>query len=182
MTSATSTRTRRPAGKRTAGEQPADVEAEALVDLDDDLDDDLGDGDGAVSGVVISPDLVFVTPPKDRPAQSVAERSIRFSIDGETYTIIRPAKLQESIAGLIESGARRATEADVLFAGATFLRKVLAPESLARINARLEDDADDFEITDLFDNLERIALALIKSSPAAAGRGPVPARRRAVGR
>lgn len=176
MTSTTTTK-RKPA-KRTAAEQPADD-----AGLGDTWVDPIAlDDDGALDGVVISPDLVFTTPKKERPAESLAERSINFSIDGETYVIIRPAKLQEAIAGLIESGARRATESDVLFAGSTFLRKVLAPASLARINARLEDDADDFEITDLFDNLERIALALIKSAPAAPRGGPVPARRRAVGR
>lgn len=171
--------TRKPSA-RPAAEQPvADDVAEDLGEVDDGAE---AVDDVAVEGVVISPDLVFVTPKKERPAESVAERSLPFSIDGETYTLIRPAKLQETLAGLIESGARRATEADVLFAGATFLRKVLAPESLARLNARLEDDADDFEMADLFETLERIAVALIRSSPAAANRGPVPARRRAVGR
>lgn len=170
----TSTKTRTaPASKRAAVE-PATAEVDEQPLDDTELDD------RTLDGVIVSPDLVFVTPKKERP--STPATPIKFSIDGEVYTIIRPAKLQEAIAGLIESGARRATEADVLFAGAAFLRKVLAPESLQRINARLEDDRDDFEITDLFDNLERIALALIRSAPAAPRTGPVPARRRAVNR
>lgn len=130
--------------------------------------------------VVIAPELQFTTPKKHRPVTE--DKPLPFSIDGAVYTIIAPAKLEEALAPLIAAGARAANESDVLFAGANFLQKVLAPESLIRINARLNDPADDFTLVDLFDKLERIAVYLVRTAPKAEGAGaPVPARRR-VGR
>lgn len=184
MTSTTTTK-RKPAARRKAAAADV-VDAQAVDQLDDldELDDDpIAEADTpTLAGVVVRPDLVFTTPAKNRTREPEAERALPFTIDGAVYTIIRPNKLEETIAGLIESGARRATEADVLFAGMTFLRKVLARESLTRLQARLDDDDDDFEIGDLFDTLERIAVALVRSAPASTGRGPVPARRRAANR
>jgi hypothetical protein len=168
----------------------AAVEVEGVVPLDvddaaplvDDEPAELDVDEGALSGVVVPPALTFTTPKKQRTQDDVTERSIAFTIDGEVYTIVRPRKLTEALAGLIEVSARRATQGDVLFAGSNFLRRVLAPESLTRIQARLDDDDDDFAIGDLFDNLEAIALELIRLEPSGAASGPVPARRRAVNR
>lgn len=173
-------RTKRAAVEPVEGAVPLDVDDAAPLDAGGpaELDDD----QGALSGVVVAPALTFTTPKKQRAHDDPAERSIAFTIDEELYTIVRPRKLTEALAGLIEVSARRATQGDVLFAGSTFLRRVLAPESLTRIQARLDDDGDDFEIGDLFDNLEAIALELIRLEPTGAATGPVPARRRAVNR
>lgn len=128
-------------------------------------------------------DLRFTTPKRERARQPVEERTLDFSIDEHRYTLIRPEKLPEALAGLIESGARRATEADAIHSGMTFLRKVVAPESLARIQARLDDDDDDLSIVDVFDMLDTLAVALVRSAADAGAPVPaaaVPARARAA--
>jgi hypothetical protein len=112
-TTATTTRKRRTAAADTAA--PAGDELDVT-------------GEQALEGVVIAPELQFVTPKRER--SQVDDELVPFSIDAEQYTIIAPAKLEETLAPLIASGARAADESDVLWAGANFLRKVLAPESL----------------------------------------------------
>lgn len=127
--------------------------------------------------VVVPAELQFTTPKKDRAVTE--DVALPFTLDGEVYTIIAPAKLEETLAPLIAAGARAADESDVLFASAAFLQRVIAPESLIRINRRLADPKDDFELGDLFDQLEKIAVFLLRNrTSGAAGRGPVPARRR----
>lgn len=127
-----------------------------------------------LTGEVVRPELMFTTPQRETSPEPT-ER-IPFQIDGETYTIIRPRKLDEVLSQLAEAGARRATTADILYAGANFLRRVLAPESAARIQARLDDDEDDLRLDDVFAILERIVTVLSADQPAA---GPRPARARA---
>ena len=129
-----------------------------------------------VEGVVVPAELVFTTPKRDEQVEDVAERTIPFRLDGETYEIIRPHKLAETLAGLAEAEARRATVADRLYAGTSFLRKVLAPSSAQRLQARLDDDTDPFRLEDLFDILGRIVEVLAKDSSSAA---PTRARARA---
>lgn len=137
-------------------------------------------GEGVVTGTVVNPDLVFTTPAKQRPADPDADRLIPVMIDGEEYTVVRPRKLRETLAGLVEAGARRATEADALYAGSNFLRKVFTPESAQRLQARLDDDEDDLELEDLFGYIEKISVMLIRSAPGGGQAGaPEPARRRA---
>lgn len=109
---------------------------------------------------VIPPELKFSTRDRDADADDEGPRELPFEVDGETYTIIRPYKLDEVLAQLIEAGARRATTADVLYAGQRFLQRVIAPESLERLQRRLDDDGDPFRLEDLFDILERIANVL----------------------
>lgn len=132
--------------------------------------------EGLEGNVVVEPDLVFTTPKKERPAETEEARRIPFELDGETYTAIRPVKLEETLLMLVEAGARRATTADTLWAGAEFFRRVLAPESLVRLQKRLDDDDDPFEITDLYGILERIVRKL---SADASKSGTRPARARA---
>lgn len=128
-----------------------------------------------LEGTVVAPDLVFVTPQKDRADEPEADRRIPFTLDGVEYTAIRPVKLEETLLVLVEASARRATTADTLWAGSEFLRRVLAPASLTRLQARLDDDKDPFEITDLYDILTSIVRKLAASSRKQA---PQPARAR----
>ncbi|MEV0822547.1 hypothetical protein [Nonomuraea rubra] len=129
---------------------------------------------------VIPPELKFTTRDKAVDVDDEAEREIEFELDDEVYTIIRPNKLDEVLAQLIEAGARRATTADALYAGARFMQRVIAPESLERLQRRLDDDTDPFRITDLYDILERI-VQLLDQSNDRGGRaprtGPAPRRR-----
>lgn len=124
---------------------------------------------------VIPPELRFTT--ADKPVDDAGgERELPFELDGETYTIIRPRKLDEVLAQLIEAGARRATTADALYAGQRFLQRVIAPESLERLQRRLDDDEDPFRLEDLFEILERIVQVLNEAEDRAPKSGP--ARRR----
>jgi hypothetical protein len=124
---------------------------------------------------VVPPELRFTTADKPLDDDDEAPREIVFDLDGEQYTIIRPHKLDEVLAQLIEAGARRATTADALYAGARFMQRVLAPESLDRLQRRLDDDTDPFRITDLYDILEKIVKVLdVGQAP---NNGPAPRRR-----
>ncbi len=126
--------------------------------------------------VVVAPDLVFVTSEKDREDEPEEDRRFPFEVDGVEYTAIRPVKLEETLAGLVEASARRATTADAMWAGSEFLRRVIVPESLARLQQRLDDDKDPFEITDLYDILTSIVGKLAAGSRKQA---PQPAQARA---
>lgn len=126
-----------------------------------------------LTGEVVRPDLEFTTPERDQ--DDAPPEEIPFKIDGEVYTIIKPRKLDEVLSQLAEAGARRATMSDVLYAGNNFLRRVLAPESAARLQARIDDDQDPLRIDDVFAILRRIVEVLSADRPTA---GPRPARAR----
>ncbi len=118
----------------------------------------------AIEGVVVAPELVFTTPKRDEKVEDVAARTIPFDLDGEIYHVVRPHKLEETMAALAEAEARRATIADRLYAGSAFLRKVLTPSSASRLQARLDDDTDPFRLEDLYDILGRIVDVLAKDN------------------
>ncbi|MBP2703534.1 hypothetical protein JOL79_06940 [Microbispora sp. RL4-1S] len=105
---------------------------------------------------VIPPELRFTTGGRDDDQAGEAPEPVEFEIDDVTYTAIIPRKVDEVLAGLIEANARRATTADALYAGMKFMHRVIAPESLARLQARLDDDADKFRIGDLYDILGKL--------------------------
>ncbi|MBT2226245.1 hypothetical protein [Nonomuraea sp. NEAU-A123] len=107
--------------------------------------------------VVVDPDLVFTTPDRDDEDDTPeAERTIAFEIDGEIYKIIRPKKFPEVMRRLIASTSRRASTADALWAGEEFLDRVLQPDSIRRLNERLNDDNDKFREEDLYDILVKV--------------------------
>jgi hypothetical protein len=144
--------------------------------------DELGD-EGVIEPTrVVPPELKFTTRDAEIEVDlDEAEREIVFELDGAEYTIIRPAKLDEVLAQLIEAGARRATTADALYAGYKFMQRVIAPESLDRLQRRLDDDADPFRLTDLFDILQKIVTVLDAGNSKGGGapkNGPAPRRRR----
>lgn len=118
----------------------------------------------AIEGVVVAPELVFTTPKRDEKVEDTATRTKYFELDGEIYEIIRPHKLEETLAALAESEARRATVADRLYAGSAFLRKVLSPSTVTRLQARLDDDKDPFRLEDLYGILARVVEVLAKDN------------------
>lgn len=125
--------------------------------------------------VVVRPDLEFTTPERDQ--DDAPPEEIPFKIDGEVYTIIKPRKKEEVLAQLAEAGARRATTSDALYAGSSFLRRVLAPESIIRLQARLDDDRDSLRIEHVYAIMRKIVDRLSEDDEGAAV-GPRPARAR----
>ncbi|MFI6290001.1 hypothetical protein ACIBEJ_00360 [Nonomuraea sp. NPDC050790] len=101
--------------------------------------------------VAVDPDLVFTTKPKPHlSTESVADRMVAFELDGATYFLVKPRKWEDLLVELEETQARRATGPDVLWAGWDFLERVIVPESLRRLMARVKNDSDDLERADLF--------------------------------
>lgn len=139
--------------------------------------DELDEQDVITPARVIPPELRFTT--DDDELDEVDEEPIMFEVDGAEYTINRPRKLEEVLAQLIEAGARRATTADALYAASKFLDRVMAPESLQRLQARLDNDNDKFRLRHLFDILERVVkeLDVASSRSSAPANGPARARR-----
>lgn len=164
------------ASKTPAKRRPAEVEevpAEAEL-----VDDEPLEGE-----IVVDPDLVFTTPETAEEIQPEAERTIAFEIDGEIYKIIRPHKFPEVMRRLIAASSRRASAADALWAGEEFLDRVFAPESIRRLNQRLNDDADPFREEHLFEFLEKIVEKMGDNARAQYGEAPSgKARARARGR
>lgn len=136
---------------------------------------------GDEAAVEVDPELVFTTPKKEHlSAAGEAQRTVPFQLDGEVYYLIKPRKWEDLLVALESTAARRASDADRIWAGKEFLESVLAPASLARLTARVKDDQDDFEWLDLYDLLPKIVskLSAMDARNSSAGK-PKPARARA---
>ncbi|GAA2685434.1 hypothetical protein [Nonomuraea recticatena] len=145
-------------------------------------DQEAEDSAGAIDGVVVDPDLVFTTKPKPHLSQeSAADRMVAFQLDDATYYLVKPRKWEDLLVELEETQARRATGPDVLWTGWDFLERVIVPESLRRLLARVKDDNDDLERADLFLLIPQIIhkLAARENGRKAAPAGPRPARAKA---
>lgn len=124
--------------------------------------------------MVVAPDLVFTTTPAPEDPEPAGDRRIPFEVDGEIFFAVRPKKLAEVLAKLSRAAARQANDADRLWAVFEFLDKVLDPESAFRLQARMDDEGDDFGVLQMFGIMEKLVTRL-GGKPAAVK--PAPARR-----
>lgn len=111
-----------------------------------------------------STDLTFTTAPKDRPdvdqtdeSLPAIERTIPIELDGETYLVKRP---KDALVARLGPATQRRTNALLKVSLAMdFLGDCVQEPGRTRLTNRLEDENDDFDVTDALAILEKIAEA-----------------------